>query len=350
MGLFVFFHKFHQTKTAMIQIRTTTTILIIILSLNSCKKKDESKDLVNELTSAPLEVQENQKSTYQAISLLGDTLRSSEPSKELLARYQEKKESYLADPKNLENIIWYGRFTAYTSNYREAIAIYTKGLELFPEESRLLRHRGHRWITLREFDKAIMDLEQAVALIKDKENMVEQDGMPNEMGIPVSTMHGNIYYHLGLAYYLKGEYEQSLEAYRQCLQTSPNPDNMVSATHWIYMNLRMLDREEEATQALSLINPTMKIIENHAYHNACLFYKGDKELREIYPDDQQNNPSNSAIKYAIGNWYYYNGMQEEAEKIFDSMVAAPDWASFGHIAAESDLSRMNFILEADSRM
>ena len=174
--------------------------------------------------------------------------------------------------------------------------------------------------------------------------------MPNPQGIPVSTMHGNIYYHLGLAYYLDGQFEKAVETYRKCLNTSPNPDNVVSATHWIYMGLMRLGKNDEAKAALEVINTDMQIIENQSYFDLCLFYKGEKELREIYNDGKEANPSNSAVRYGIGNWYLYNGMKEEAEKIFQSMVDAPDWPSFGHIAAEADLARMNFILEADNRM
>ena len=326
-------------------------LTITILGLQGCKKKTESNQLVNDQTTPQLENSVENLMEYQTISLLGDTLRSGgEPSADLISRFEGREKAYSENPTDLENIIWHGRFLAYTGDYRAAIAIYTEGLETYPLESRLLRHRGHRYITLRELDRAIADLYKASELIQGKENMVEQDGMPNAQGIPVSTMHGNIFYHLGLAYYLDGQFEKAVETYKKCLNTSPNPDNVVSATHWIYMGLMRQGKTEEAEAALEIINTDMKIIENQSYYDLCLFYKGEKELREIYADGQEANPSNSAVRYGIGNWYLYNGMEEEAEKIFQSMVDAPDWASFGHIAAEADLARMNFILEADNRM
>ncbi|PQB06000.1 hypothetical protein BST85_07560 [Aureitalea marina] len=317
-------------------------LLILITLLHACKKKEATNDLVNDQTIQTEIAEELESQDYQAISLLGDTLIPAEPSEKLLNQLKEKREAFQQDPMNLENIIWFGRFTAYSGQYREAINIYSEGLQQFPDESRLLRHRGHRWITLREFDKAIADLGRAAELIKGKENMVEQDGMPNELGIPVSSMHGNIYYHLGLAYYLNGEYEQSLMAYQKCLETSPNPDNVVSATHWIYMNLQLLGRPDEANEALNRISPDMKIIENQAYFTACLFYQGELKLQDIYDPQQEASPSGSALLYGIGNWYMYNGMNQEGRRIFEEMVSRPDWASFGHIAAEADLARQNF--------
>jgi len=276
---------------------------------------------------------------YQAISLAGDTLRASAPSLSLQKKYNEKKEAYLATPTSLDALIWYGRFTAYAGNYREAINIYTSGLKQFPNNSRLLRHRGHRYISLREFDKAIEDLSEAVLLIQGKENMVEEDGMPNAQNIPVSSMHGNIYYHLGLAHYLKGNLSAAKEAYENCLQTSPNPDNVVSATHWLYMIGRRMNDPENAEKYLSNIQAEMNVIENQSYHKACLFYKGELPLEEVYDPSSEATASNSALKYAVGNWYLYNGQPEQAQGIFNTILAGDDWASFGYIAAESDMVR-----------
>ena len=96
---------------------------------------------------------------------------------------------------------------------RDAIAIFTKGIQQFPEDARMYRHRGHRFITLRQLDLAIDDFKKAAQLIEGKEDEMEPDGMPNPRGIPTSSLHSNIWYHLGLAYYLEGKFENSLEAY-----------------------------------------------------------------------------------------------------------------------------------------
>jgi len=300
------------------------------LALVSCKNSSEEK--VAEIPAIEIWTQD-----YQAISLMGDTLRASAPSESLQKKYNDKKEAYNANPKNLDAIIWHGRFTAYTGNYREAIQIYTNGLQQFPNNSRLLRHRGHRYISLREFDKAVEDLSKAALRIQGKENMVEEDGMPNAQNVPVSTMHGNIYYHLGLAHYLNGNFPEALKAYENCLQASPNPDNVVSATHWLYMIGRRMNQLEEAEKYLSNIRPEMNIIENQSYYRACLFYQGTLELEEVYDSTSEATASNSALKYAVSNWYLYNGQVEEARSIFNSILLGDDWASFGYIAAEVDM-------------
>ena len=48
--------------------------------------------------------------------------------------------------------------------YREAIEIYTKGIALHPTNALFYRHRGHRYITVRELDRAVADLARAAEL------------------------------------------------------------------------------------------------------------------------------------------------------------------------------------------
>lgn len=297
----------------------------ILLMTASCKKDQKSVS----------SIEASLGSSEAVVSLLGDTLVAPTPSQKLLERFQEKQAAFEEDP-SLENTIWYGRFMAYTGNYRQAIAIYTEGLKRFPDNSRLLRHRGHRYITVREFKNAIKDLEKAKRLIQGKENMIEQDGMPNAQNIPVSTMHGNIYYHLGLAYYLDRQLPKALDAYKACLKTSRHADNVVSATHWIYMIQNRMSRKQAAENYLRNISTDMNVIENHTYYKACLFYKGViSEGEAIAPDENGNGP-NSAMKYALGNYYIYNGQHEIAHAYFDDILAGDDWNSFGYIAAETE--------------
>ncbi|GAB5399652.1 MAG: hypothetical protein Aureis2KO_12370 [Aureisphaera sp.] len=307
------------------------SILLAFVCLIACKSPQKENEVESHTTVWTHE--------YQAISQLGDTLYSKPPSEKITNQLQDKKLAYDANSENLENIIWYGRFTAYSGNYRKAIEIYSQGLEKFPNESRLLRHRGHRYITVREFDKAISDLEKAAELIQGVENKIEEDGLPNSYNIPVSTQHGNIYYHLGLAHYLNRNLAKSAEAFKKCLATSHNPDNVVSATHWVYMIHRRLAKNQEAQGYLKIIHPEMKVLENTSYYQACLLYKGDLELDDIYPTTSENSPSNSALQYAVGNWYWYNGNIDQAKGIYRTLIANEDWAGFGFIAAETDLAK-----------
>ena len=181
---------------------------------------------------------------------------------------------YDAAPDDADAIIWYGRRVGYTADYRRAIQIFSEGIAKFPEDARMYRHRGHRYISIRELDRAIADFEVAMRLIEGTEDEVEPDGAPNPAGIPVSTLHSNIYYHLGLAHYLKGDLEAALGVYDVALAETPNDDMRVATTHWAYMSLRLLGRDAAAAELLEPIRADMNVIESMAYHQLCLLYKG----------------------------------------------------------------------------
>ena len=265
---------------------------------------------------------------------LGKVYPLSTPSEKLLEQYEDAKTAYEKDPNNADLLIWYGRRTAYLGLYEEAIQIYTEGIEKFPEDARIYRHRGHRYISVRELDKAISDLSKAVQLIRGTPNEIEPDGMPNAQNIPVSTLHGNIWYHLGLAQYLKQEYRWAYKSYLKCRESSSNNDNLVSSTHWLYMIQRRMGNKELADSLLQPITPELDIIENMSYHKLCLFYKGLLSEEELIPKGESSSASD-AIAYGLANWYFVEGQYEKALDLMADIVRGENWSSFGYIAAES---------------
>ena len=126
------------------------------------------------------------------------------PPNTLESYLAKAKADYDRDPSSADNAIWLGRRLAYLGRFSEAIDTFTQGILKHPGDARLYRHRGHRYITLRKFDLAIRDLKRAADLIEGPDQ-IEPDGQPNARNIPTSTLDSNIYYHLGLAHYLKGE-------------------------------------------------------------------------------------------------------------------------------------------------
>lgn len=273
----------------------------------------------------------------QATSLFGEPLYASEPSEDMLEKYQAAKAEYEAAPGDADKLIWYGRRTAYLGEYPKAIEIFSEGIEKHPDDARMLRHRGHRYISTRQFDKAIADLEKAYAMIEGKEDQVEPDGLPNAQNIPLTTLHGNIRYHLGLAYYLKHDFENARRIYAEDLSKTQNDDGVVAASHWLYMILRRMGRDEEAAAVVENISADMEIIENHAYHRACLFYKGEIPLEEALAESG-DSIMGAGFAYGVANWRLYNGEEEKAFELMNRIVDGPVWAAFGYIAAEADLA------------
>lgn len=313
--------------------------LIALVSF-SCQNEKKPAATSEQKTEKTDTKEPEKKTNHIFTSPLGKELTVATPSEKMLELYEKAKQDFSKNSKDLENIIWYGRRTAYLGKYEEAIKIYTDGLKIFPNEPRLYRHRGHRFISIRKFDDAIADFEKATQLIKGKENQIEQDGLPNELNIPISTLHGNIWYHLGLAYYLKHDFKKAFTAYQNCRNAGSNDDNIVSSTHWLFMIQSRLGNHDLAKKQLEPIRDKMEIIENHSYYQLCKFYKKMIAMKDLMKDD--GTPAGDAVKYGVANWHFYNGDGEQAKLDFEKILQSKSWSSFGYIAAEADYLKYFF--------
>ncbi len=281
----------------------------------------------------------------EAISLLGKPLYRMELPPETQAKLEanlaEAQARYDADPQDPENIIWLGRRLAYLWRYRDAIDVFSRGIELHPDNYKLYRHRGHRFITVRELDKAVADLEKAAELSEGVPDEIEPDGAPNAAGIPRSTSHSNIWYHLGLAYYLQGRFEDAARAYERCMEFSRvNDDMLVATADWQYMTYRRLGRDDDAARVLEEIREDMDILENASYHKRLLMYKGLVVPEELL-DPNASELDLATQGYGVANWYFVNGDVDKARAILEKVLEGKYWSAFGYIAAEADMKRLD---------
>jgi tetratricopeptide (TPR) repeat protein len=265
-------------------------------------------------------------------------------SKTNVARLAEAREAYRLSPANADAIIWLGRRTAYLGEYKEAIRIFSEGIRSHPGDARMYRHRGHRYITLRCFDDAIEDFEYASKLIKGKPDEVEPDGLPNVKNIPTSTLQSNIWYHLGLAYYLKGDFKKALHAYKEAQKVSKNNDMRVAATYWHYMTLRRIGNAAEAKAILEPFAGAIEVIENTDYLKLIRLNRDEARAEDLLATvrGDANSLGSASLGYGIGNYFLYNGEKERAMAIFRQIVEGNQWSSFGYIAAEAELARTHF--------
>jgi tetratricopeptide (TPR) repeat protein len=279
---------------------------------------------------------------HEATSLLGKPLIAPELSPDTIAEYETNLEKakleFKLNPDDVDNLIWLGRRIAYLGRFNEAIHIFTEGIQKYPDEARLYRHRGHRYLTTRQIDKAITDFEKAASLIQGKPDEIEPDGIPNEKNIPTSTLQSNIWYHLGLAYYLKGDFVKAARAYRECMKVSKNDDMYCATAHWLYMTLRRTNNPEDAAALLETIHKDMKLIENFEYHSLLMVYKGQESPENLLKKASEDL-SNATIGYGIANWYLYNGETRRAFELFDQIIKGKMWPAFGYLAAEAELAR-----------
>jgi tetratricopeptide (TPR) repeat protein len=310
-------------------LKITVALLLAAITAISCQE-------THELPPVP--------SGVQAYSLLGDTLRTpptdSDNYDELNTNLIQAVMDYRTDPEDPDVIIWLGRRTAYMGEYREAVRIFTEGIYKHPDDPRMYRHRGHRYLTLRMFDMAIRDFENAENLMRNREDQVEPDGLPNPAGIPTSTLKSNIWYHSGLAHYVKGDFQSAAGAYENALELDLTDDMRIATLYWYYMALKRMGQDEQAGRIIDYVTTDIELLENDVYLNLLLVFKG------VFDPDRLMEPSEDALTdatlgYGLGNWHYINGREERAFEIWQNIYDTRQWPAFGYIAAEAELARLD---------
>ncbi|HEX9703849.1 MAG TPA: tetratricopeptide repeat protein [Gemmatimonadales bacterium] len=222
-------------------------------------------------------------------------------------------------PASIDTLIALGQAYASVWRYGDAIATYTRAIELAPDQAVLYRHRGHRYISTRQFARAIGDLERGAGL---------------------DSTNWDIWYHLGLAYYLTGRFDAAAPAYRRCLALRSNdPGSLVAASDWLWMTLSRAGRHAEATALLGPIEDSVAVGDNTAYHQRLLLYKGRKTEADLQALMATGDLQRATVGYGLANWYLVRGDTARARAMFQEIVTGRYWPAFGFIAAETDLGR-----------
>lgn len=279
----------------------------------------------------------------EVTSFLGTPLGPPTLSPEFVASQEEHlttaRAQIAADPSNVDARIWLGRRQAYLARYRQAIESYSIAIDEFPNEPRLYRHRGHRWLTLRKLDRAIQDFDQAESLMLTAPDRIEPDGLPNAKGIPTSTLYTNVYYHLGLAHYLKRDFRAARRAYSAGLTASKNPDMRSAMSYWLLLTLWRLDEQEAATALLATIDPSWPLIENEHYHGMLRAFAGDAPPMDCWrAAKEEGGVALATVGYGVGAWLEYQDQPAEGLQLWKEVVGAGTWNAFGAIASEAELA------------
>ncbi len=333
--------KFNTKNNLFLKLPNVTIIIFLVALFGiSCSGNSTNDVSTEDLFESDSEFQSTlDRPLVEAISLNGEGLVRPDFDKatneRLTNNLKEAIGNYSEDPDNPETIIWVARHTAYLWRYQDAIYILTDGLNDHPDDARFYRHRGHRYITIREFDKAIQDLEKAAELISGTDDEIEPDGAPNSANIPVSSLHFNVYYHLGLAYYLTFDYQLAAEQFQKALDVSRNPDTVVSATDWLYISLIKSGQDSNARELLTNTDTNVEVIESQSYLSRLQLYKG-----KIHPDDllKADNDLNILTQgYGLAQYYFIQGDSVKANELLQRVIDTNYWAAFGYIAAEAEL-------------
>jgi tetratricopeptide (TPR) repeat protein len=290
--------------------------------------------------------------SFEAVSLFGTELERIELPAEFAREQRELLERALdrlaREPDEIDAHIWVGRRLAYLGRYRDAVRVYTEALERFPESSRLLRHRGHRNITLRRLGAAVDDLTRAAAIARAEPDFFEEDGLPNQWDIPRSTHRFNVFYHLGLAHYLRGEYERALAAWEEGLDAAVTTDDMLVANlYWMSNAAARLGDRERAIELARRARPDMEILENDAYQK-LLMARAQGSSEALLSEASQALPDGPGaerpldwitIAYGVSVSRELEGGESSAAALREVILESQNWAAFGYIAAEADAAR-----------
>lgn len=229
-----------------------------------------------------------------------------------------------------------GRLYIGANRFRDAIELYSRGLEEHPESFKLRRHRGHRYINVRELDKAIVDLEEAVELIGSEHG----DALEyNASGEPTATYEHWTWYHIGLYHYLNEEWAEAAEAYRKCVDTATSNPTRVGATDWLYNAYRKGGMHDEAAAAIAAIPADLDTNREHPYFKRVMVYKGELEPGDVIDADKPASEWNGfdiTAGYGIANWYAFNGDTATGERIHRKILETPFWNAWAYVVTDRE--------------
>jgi tetratricopeptide (TPR) repeat protein len=297
----------------------------------------------------------------EATSLLGDALYPIpvDPAKD--AELQQGLAASLArlqaTPTDRGALVEYGRWLGAVNRFEEAVQTFSLGLQRWPDDVKLLRFRGHRFLTLRQFDLAVADLTRASQLIAGQPDEVEPTIPPRASGGDLDTLHENVWYHLALAHFLRGEFEIALETWEQGLASVPNDDGRAMFACWMAAaagraSLEARERGDDrhaaelrtrGGKALASLRPGLIVEQYTSYLSLAQAWRGQESAPVLYREAKRAGTTTvdfATIGYGVANWYLCNGEPQRARQILEEVCRGPMWQAFGHIAAEAELTRM----------
>jgi tetratricopeptide (TPR) repeat protein len=219
-------------------------------------------------------------------------------------------------PEREDSYIWLGRRLAYLNRFEEAIAVFTAGLEKFPDSYKLLRFRARKLARSRQFERAIADYRRGLALMQGVEDSYEPDGILNRRNQFLGSYRGNMHYYLGQTLWAVGDYAGTLRGMERSISEPlvQNPDHTVATTYWRYLALRKLGRSAEADELVRRIPGDLKLLENDAYYDGVRYMQGALDRRTVIAK------GDAISSFAVAMDHHFRGEHAEAERMWTDMI------------------------------
>jgi Tfp pilus assembly protein PilF len=224
-----------------------------------------------------------------------------------------------ADARNPQKFIALAVAQSGARQFREAIATLTKGLEVAPNDAMLLRWRGHRYISVREFAKARADLTRGFALD--------------------STNYG-ILYHFGVLNFIEGDFAGAAAMFTRSQPRAPDGGERAGSTDWLWMSLSRAGKQADAAAMLARHPDSLPTPPNYAYVTRLKLYRGELTPATLFGVSDTTDVQVATLNYGLGDWYMVRGDTVNAKAAFTRAVASGGWPGFGFIVSEAELKRM----------
>jgi tetratricopeptide (TPR) repeat protein len=221
------------------------------------------------------------------------------------------------DPKNVARVIQMGVAQSGARQFREAIATFTQGMSFAPNEVMLYRWRGHRFLSVREFDKAMADLTH---------------------GYQMDSTNYGVLYHLGIVRFIRGDFNGAADLFARAQPRAPDAAELAGSTDWLWMSLSRAGRTAEAKAMLDRRPDSLTV--NNAYRKRLNMYRGLVSPDSVLTAADTSDIDVATLSYGLGNWYLVRGDTARARTWFERSVKSGGWPAFGFIASEVELRRL----------
>jgi tetratricopeptide (TPR) repeat protein len=222
-----------------------------------------------------------------------------------------------ADPRNVDLIIALGVAQSGVRLFREAIETFTRGIGIAPNNAMLYRWRGHRYLSVREFDRALADLTRGLAL---------------------DSLNYGVLYHLGIVRFVGGEFDLAADAFRRAQPLAPEAGELAGSTDWLWMSLSRAGRYAEAKAMLDRRPDSLKVA--NAYAQRLRLYRGEIGPDAVITAADTADVQAATLAFGVGNWLLVRGDTAAARPWFERSIRSGGWPGFGFIVSEAELRRL----------
>jgi tetratricopeptide (TPR) repeat protein len=236
-----------------------------------------------------------------------------------------------------DDYIEIGRLLLMQNRYRDAMANWSDGISKYPESFKLYRQRGHRHINLRELDAAMEDLGKARDLMAGQPDAMEYGAD----GKPTATTQHQVWYHIGIYHYLKGDYANCAAAFEKALAAAKEPNNIAGASDWLYNAYQRMGEKEKAEKVLAPFTADYPIEDkSYPYFRRLLLFKKlitPEELIDPAMDPTTMTVQDMTRLYGLANFHAYNGDAAQANELYKKVLLTDQWLGFAYAGAELDV-------------